>query len=80
MPFFWLNLLSLGVMLMVTVVAPIFFVAFYLPNYHKWENEHFETRWGAIMEGLKIDKKSSLVYPVLFLIRRIIFAVSAVYL
>lgn len=80
LPFFWLNLVSLAVMLTVTVVAPIFFVAFYLCNNHKWEDEHFETRWGAVLEGLKKDKKSSLIYPVFFLIRRVIFVVSAVYL
>jgi hypothetical protein len=37
LPFFWLNLVSLGLMLIVTVITPIFFLAFYLPNYHKWE-------------------------------------------
>jgi hypothetical protein len=37
LPFFWLNLVSLGLMLMVTVITPIFFLAFYLPNYQKWE-------------------------------------------
>jgi len=41
LPFFWLNLVSLGVMLVVTVVAPIFFVAFYIPNFNKWVDEHF---------------------------------------
>ncbi len=80
LPFFWLNLVSLGVMLMVTVIAPIFFLSFYLPNYHNWEDEHFEPKWGAIFDGLKKDKKSSLIYPVFFLIRRTIFVISAVYL
>ena len=80
LPFFWLNLVSLAVMLTVTAVSPIFFVAFYMCNKQKWEDEHFETKWGAVLEGLKKDKKSSLIYPVFFLIRRIIFVVSAVYL
>ena len=80
LPFFWLNLVSLCVMLTVTVIAPIFFLTFYLPNYHKWEDDHFKTRWGAIFNGLKKGKKSSVIYPVFFLMRRIIFVISAVYL
>ena len=78
--FFWINFVSLIVMLVVLILTPLFMISFY-PNYfNNWEDETFEIKWGAIFEGIRKDRLTSLFYPVYFILRRIIFAVMAVYL
>ena len=52
---------------------PFFMVIFYLKYYDDWENEKFDKKYGAPLEGLKKDQKSSLIYPVYFVIRRSLF-------
>ena len=53
---------------------------FYYRRFSEWENETFENRYGAFLEGLKKDKKSSLAYPVMFVSNRIFFSVIAIIL
>ena len=52
---------------------PFFMVIFYLKYYDDWKNEKFDKKYGAPLDGLKKDQKSSLIYPVYFVIRRSLF-------
>ena len=65
------------IMSIILVVAigsmPIFMVIFYLKYHAAWEDEEFNKKFGAPLDGLKKNQKSSLVYPVFFVIRRAIF-------
>ena len=57
-------------------VFPIFALVFYLRNYPLWQYSSFKKRYGAALEGLRLDRKSSLAYPIIFMMRR--FALVAV--
>jgi hypothetical protein len=48
-------------------------VIFYIKHYAFWEYEEFDKKYGAPLDGLKKNQKSSLIYPVYFMIRRAIF-------
>jgi hypothetical protein len=48
-------------------------VIFYLRYYDDWENEEFDKKYGAPLDGLKKNQKSSLIYPVYFVVRRSLF-------
>jgi len=63
----------------VVLASPL--VIFIVYNYHfaKLAEPEFESRYGAVYEGLKHLKRSALIYPVLFVARRILFGVLAVY-
>ena len=53
-------------------------IVLYLRKFDTWEDESFEERYGATLEGLRKDKKSSIFYPFLFMTRRLLFAVVAI--
>jgi hypothetical protein len=64
----------LAIILVVAILSmPLFMVIFYFKHYAFWEDEEFEKKYGAPLEGLKKNQKSSLIYPVYFVIRRAIF-------
>ncbi len=71
--FFWFNFVSLSLMTAASIAIPIFFIVFYYPRFKMWSVETFSNKWCAIMEGLKLDKIESLIYPVFFVIRRMVF-------
>jgi hypothetical protein len=54
---------------------PFFMIIFYLKYYAEWGSEEFDNKYGAPLDGLKKNQKSSLVYPVYFIIRRSMFCV-----
>ena len=61
------------IFLSVIVIAfPIWVFWFYCKRFAKWEDKKFQSHYGAIFEGLKTNQKSSLAYPMIFLIRRFI--------
>ena len=60
------------------VLFPIFMIVFYCKSFAKWGDEDFEAKYGAVYEGLRKDKLSSLAYPVLFVTRRAVFAFVAI--
>jgi hypothetical protein len=55
-------------------------VIFYLKNFDKWESEEFDEIYGAPLEGLNKSKKSSLFFPVYFVIRRVSFCMTTFFL
>ena len=52
------------------MVFPSFVLWFYCKNFSKWEQEQFQERYGAVLEGLRLDKRSSLGYAMIFMFRR----------
>ena len=78
-PFFWINASTLACLTFVTVVGPFWILGFYLKNFDKWENEDWQEKWGAPLEGLRKNTKWSVFYPIWFLIRRIMFIYTAIY-
>jgi hypothetical protein len=58
---------------------PAFMLIFYLKNFDKWEDEKFEEEYGAPLDGLH-KRKSSLFYPVYFVIRRVLFCLTTLFL
>ena len=70
----WFNYVSMGIMTSCLVLLPFFILDFYLAtNFYKIDSEDFEAKYGSVYEGLKKDKKLSLIYPVYFIIRRMLF-------
>ena len=60
------------------VIFPLAVLAWYLCKFHQWSDEQFENRYGATLEGLRKDHRSSVIYPVLFITRRVMFAFVAI--
>ena len=54
-------------------------MTFYLCKFAKWKDQDFDSKYGAVFEGLRKDKKSSIGYPLIFISRRILFAVVAIF-
>ena len=66
--------------LFTTVLAlfiPFLFI-FYLKRFETWGDETFDNRYGAVFDGLRKDKKSSLGYPLIHFLRRFIFIMVAI--
>jgi len=67
----------------VVLLAFTLFVAiFYIRKYKQFGTEEFDEKYGTVVEelDLKRGKKISLIYPVVFLMRRFIMSFMAVYL
>ena len=54
-------------------------MVFYLKNFKNWGDEAFASRYGAFYDGLRTDRKSSLLFHIIFLIRRFAFTMMAIY-
>ena len=54
-------------------------MVFYLKNFKNWGDEVFASRYGAFYDGLRTDRKSSLLFHIIFLIRRFAFTMMAIY-
>ena len=55
-----------------------FLIIFYLRRFESWGDEQFENRYGAVFDGLRKDRKSSLGYPLIHFLRRFIFILVAI--
>ena len=58
---------------------PIFIPIFYLIYFNKLEDEHFDDTYGCVYEGLKVESRWALVYPIVFVARRSLLVVLAIY-
>ena len=56
-----------------------FCIVFYLCRFRTWGDEKFENRYGTIFDGLRKDKKTSLLYPIMHFLRRFIFTFVAIF-
>lgn len=64
----------LSISLTVVLFAmPIWVLIFYCCNFEKLSDEKFNEKWGSAYDGLNPKKRSSIFYPVYFLVRRILF-------
>ena len=71
------NAISLFVLYPLAGLFPFFVMGFYLYNFIHWKDEHFEARFGTVIEGLRKDRRSSLLYPLTFSVRRMLFTIVA---
>ena len=61
------------------IAAIIGYGIFYLCTFSRWEDEQFDNRYGAVFEGLRKDTRLSLLYPLIFLLRRLLFSIVAIF-
>lgn len=63
----------------VIVIFPFWAVFFYLKNFQSWKDEAFEAKFGAALEGLCLNSRSIVAYPIIFVLRRmaLMFVVTA---
>ena len=71
-PFYVVNNITLIVLGIAVIMFPAWVLIFYCRNFAKWEDEGFENKYGAVFEGLRKDRRSSLAYPVIFILRRML--------
>ena len=76
--FYTVNTIVKVLLVSAVVIFPVLAIVLYLRKFDKWQDEAFEERYGATLEGLRKDKKGSIFYPFLFMIRRLLFAVVAI--
>ena len=73
-----MNNVALIVMAVVIVILPPWIIYFYCKNFDKWRDEEFEEKYGATFEGLRKDRRSTLAYPVIFMLRRFALVIVVV--
>lgn len=76
--FYCLNNAALFVLLFAVAAFPIWALWFYCKNFDKWEDETFEERYGAAYEGLKKDRRATLAYPLIFMLRRFALVLTVI--
>ena len=59
------------------LLVPVVFVL-YSRKFDRWEDDDFDEKYGAIFDGLRKDRYSSLFFILIFVLRRIAFALVAV--
>ena len=67
------------------LVLPIFASVFYFCKIDSVEEEIFREKYGTLYEGLQLDmqenkRKSALIYPFLFILRRLLFTASVIFM
>ena len=75
--FYMVNNISCFVLGFALMIFPVFVVIFYCRNFAKWTETSFEEKYGAIFEGLRKDRRSSLAYPIIFVFRRMVLVFIA---
>jgi hypothetical protein len=66
-----INAMVIAVLL---AASPFGIYCFYTRKFGQLREEEFEEKYGAVYEGLMLDKKSMLMFPIFFVLRRIAFA------
>ena len=75
------------VFFIIAVGLPIWVIIFFLFNINRWDDEEFEERHGAVLEGSRIEYNSkeqgeawiAIIHPCLMLLRRIGFVFTVVF-
>ena len=70
---------------LVVLFMPLFTLVFYYYKIDSLEDEAFKTKYGTLYDGLQLDlekdkRKSALIYPFLFIIRRLAFMITVVFM
>ena len=61
------------------LLLPLILFTFYWLNFEHLEDQEFEEKYGSAYEGLTKHKKSAVIYPTYFTIRRLIFMIAVVF-
>jgi len=73
-----MDYLITAVVIVLVLGLPFFILIFYCKNFDRLKDEEFEDTWGAVYEAHEADMRASLWFNVIFMIRRILFAVVAI--
>jgi len=76
----WFNYASTTILGVCVALMPGFFLIFYLKNFDRLGDYFFEKKFGATYEGLKTDQKTVLAYPIYFIVRRVTFVATCLFL
>ena len=60
------------------MLFPIFILVFYCKSFANWSKRSFRVKYGALFEGLRTKKRSSLAYPIIFILRRFVLVFLAI--
>lgn len=72
---------TIAVILTVLLAGLPFFISiFYCKNFIKLEDEEFREKYGAPYEGLDTEKRRSIAYSVIFILRRMFFSATCLLL
>ena len=75
--------------LTISVGLPIFILAFYLSNYEHWNQPMFRSKYGTVLDSMRTTRyresrkslhKWQIAFILIFLTRRLVFAVSILWL
>jgi hypothetical protein len=77
-PFYLTNSIMTVILGPAVVIFSCVMAVFYLRTFERWGDPEFEDRYGAVFEGLRRETKLALLYPAIFIIRRVLFAVVAI--
>lgn len=72
-----INSITLIVLFSAAAVFPVFICVFYCRSFARWNDPDFDQKYGAVFEGLRKDRRSSLLYPLIFSVRRILLTLLA---
>ena len=59
---------------------PIFILCYYLPKFSRWNTEKFNSSMGSVLDSLRTDSRLVILYPFLFIVRRLSIAMLSVLL
>ena len=70
---------------LVVLFMPTFTLLFYYNKIDSVEEHEFKTKYGTLYDGLQLDleedkRKSALFYPFLFIVRRLIFMITVIFM
>ena len=68
----------------IVLVMPILTSIFYYINIDRVDEEEFKRKYGTLYDGLQLDdsedkRKSAIIYPFLFIVRRLVFMITVVW-
>ena len=73
-----INTILVFILGIVTFVFVPFALAFYISKFASWGDEDFDKKYGATLDGLRKDRYSSIAYYIIFILRRLLFAIVAI--
>jgi hypothetical protein len=62
------------------LLMPLWIIIFYCANFDRLDDKDFRSKYGAGYAGLKTNLRPALAYNTIFILRRILFAVTCLYL
>ena len=73
------------IFMIVVFFMPLFTLIFYYWKIDSLEEEEFKIKYGTLYDGLQLDmekdkRKEALIYPFLFIIRRLVFMVTVIFM